>query len=250
MNITVELADLDVIRPLRELYRSEMRCQIIHDSIHRRPGWTQEYVLRRGGVLAGYGSVAIAGPWAERPAVYEFYVSPEHASHTFDLFTAFSDASAAPAISIQTNDAVGVVMLHAFARDVTNDALLFHDRLRTTHTPPPNVVFRSATVEEVPDATPEQLGWRVIVEVDGKAAANGGVLFHYNPPYGDIYMHVDERFRRRGLGTFIVQELKRLCYEGGHIPAARCNPGNTGSRQTLQRAGFVPCGYMLSGTLR
>ena len=57
-------------------------------------------------------------------------------------------------------------------------------------------------------------------------------------------------FRRRGFGTFLVQELKRVCREHGHIPAARCNPGNVASRRTLQRAGFVPCGHILSGDVR
>jgi RimJ/RimL family protein N-acetyltransferase len=78
-------------------------------------------------------------------------------------------------------------------------------------------------------------------------AASGGILFHYNRPYGDIFMETNESFRRRGLGAFLVQELKRVCYEGGHVPAARCNPNNVASRRTLQRAGFVPCGHILKG---
>ena len=54
-------------------------------------------------------------------------------------------------------------------------------------------------------------------------------------------MEVDERFWRRGYGSFLVQELKRTCYEMGRIPAARCNVTNTASRATLQKAGFLPC---------
>ena len=30
------------------------------------------------------------------------------------------------------------------------------------------------------------------------------MLFHYNPPYGDIHMEVAPAFRRRGLGTFLT----------------------------------------------
>ena len=250
MAISVEPTDLGAIQQLRESFRSEMRCQIIHDSIHRRPGWTTEYVLRRDGVVAGYGSVAIAGPWRERPAVYEFYVVPEQRSHLFDLFEAFNEVSAAPAIEMQTNDVIAAVVLRAYARDITNDAIIFHDGLTTHHALPPDAKFRTATATDAPDTAAEDLRWRAVVEVDGEVAAAGGVLFHYNPPYGDVYMDVDERFRRRGFGTYIVQELKRLCYEGGFIPGARCSPGNVASRQTLQRAGFVPCGHILTGTLR
>jgi RimJ/RimL family protein N-acetyltransferase len=63
-------------------------------------------------------------------------------------------------------------------------------------------------------------------------------------------MEVGEPFRQRGLGSFLVQELKRVCYEGGHVPAARCNTGNVASRRTLQKAGLVPCGHILTGAVR
>jgi GNAT superfamily N-acetyltransferase len=235
---------------LRDLFRAEVRCQIIHDSIHRRPGWTHEYVLRRDGVTVGYGSVAVAGPWKERPAVYEFCVVPDHRSYLFDLFEAFSAASAAPAIEVQTNDVIAAVVLHAYARDVAADAILFHDSLTTHHPLPPNVTIRTPTATEAPDSPSEDLRWRVVVDADGEVVAAGGVLLHYNPPYGDIYMDVDERFRRRGFGTVIVQELKRVCYERGFIPGARCSVHNIASRSTLQRAGFVPCGHILTGLLR
>jgi hypothetical protein len=62
-------------------------------------------------------------------------------------------------------------------------------------------------------------------------------------------MKVAEPFRQRSLGSLLVQELKRVCYEGGSIPGARCNPANVASRKTLQRAGFVPFGHILDGVL-
>jgi len=99
------------------------------------------------------------------------------------------------------------------------------------------------------DISPNQLKWHGVVEIEGKTAATGGILFHYNRPYGDIYMEVAEPFRRRGLGSDLVQELKRVCYEGGNVPAARCNPKNIASRKTLQKAGFVPCGHILTGSV-
>ena len=71
----------------------------------------------------------------------------------------------------------------------------------------------------------------------------------YNRPYGDIYMEVGEAFRRRGLGAFLVQELKRECYNLGAVPCARCNPTNVASRRTLQRAGFVPVAHILIGSI-
>ena len=72
----------------------------------------------------------------------------------------------------------------------------------------------------------------------GVIVAAGGLLYHYNPPYGDIYMEVAASHRRCGYGSYLVQELKRTAYELGKIPAARCNVANEASRRTLQKAGF------------
>lgn len=249
MDISVVATTLDDIRLWRDMYRLEMSCQIIHDSIHFRLGWTQEYRLMLGDRPVGYGSVAIAGPWSGQPTVYEFYVEPTHRSHVFDLFRAFLSTSGAVAIEAQSNATMTTVMLHAFAPQVSSESILFQDQYVTSHAPA-GAVFRQATASEAHDVPEEQRKWRGVVDVDGVVAATGGILFHYNRPFGDIFMDVEEGFRRRGLGSFLVQELKRLCYEGGHVPAARCRTTNIASQRTLQKAGFVPCGHVLVGRVQ
>jgi GNAT superfamily N-acetyltransferase len=168
----------------------------------------------------------------------------------FDLFSVLLSASGAVAIETQSNDALLTVMLHAFAPTVISESVLFHDKF-TTALAPPGAVVRRATKDDAAQIRAHELdseaSW--VVEAAGKVAGAGDILFHYNRPYGDIYMKVAEPFRRRGLGSFLVQELKRICYEGGNIPAARCNPQNIASRKTLQKAGFVPCGHILVGPL-
>lgn len=246
--ISAHATSLEGVRVWRDMYRLEMGCQIIHDSIHDRPGWTQEYLLSVAGTPVGYGSVAVGGPWTGQPTAYEFYAVPPERLHLFDLFRALLVASSALSIEVQSNDTLATVMLHTFAPHVTSESILFHDKVTTAHAVP-GATFREPTASEAPDEPAEQRRWRGLVEVDGQLAATGGVLFHYNRPFGDIYMEVAEPFRRRGLGSFLVQELKRVCYEGGHVPAARCNPTNVASRRTLQKAGFVPCGHILKGAV-
>jgi ATP/maltotriose-dependent transcriptional regulator MalT len=73
----VSASELREIEPLREKYRKEMSCQIYHDSIHGRAGWTREFALHMNGAVIGYGSVAVAGTWRDQPAVYEFFVEPD-----------------------------------------------------------------------------------------------------------------------------------------------------------------------------
>jgi GNAT superfamily N-acetyltransferase len=238
------------IAEFRDIYRQEMSCQIIHDSVHSRPGWSKEYALLEEGTKVGYGSIAVGGPWHEKPTLYEFFVLAQHRSRMFDWFEALLASSDATMIETQSNDVLLTVMLHTFGRDVSSESILFHDQLTTAHFPR-EAVFRRSTAEHAEQIVQQQLDseakWHV--SVGGIVAATGDILFHYNRPYGDIYMKVAEAFRRRGIGTYLVQELKRVCYEGGSIPAARCNPKNLASRKTLQKAGFVPCGHILKGVV-
>lgn len=248
MELSAKLATVKEIGPWRDLYRQEMNCQIIHDSIHSRQGWTLEYFLGAGGVPVGYGSIAVDGPWKDKPTIYEFYVLPHYRSRLFDLFSLLLAASRANRIETQSNDSLLTAMLHTFAQDVMSESILYHDKL-TTALAPAGAKFRRATSADDPQIPADQLRSHGVVEVGGAVAAKGGILFHYNRPYGDIYMEVTEPFRRRCLGSYLVQELKRMCYEQGSIPSARCNPKNIASRKTLQKAGFVPCGHILIGSV-
>jgi len=248
MDLTAQLVALEEIGRWRDLYRQEMNCQIIHDSIHPRPGWSLEYALSAGGAPAGYGSVAIGGPWKSKPTIYEFYILPYYRNRLFDFFLRLLSASETNRIETQSNDVLLTAMLHTFAHEITSESILYHDTL-TTALVPQGAVFRQATSADKFDIPAEQLWSHGVVESEGAVAAKGGILFHYNRPYGDIYMEVAEPFRRRGFGSYLVQELKRVSYEHGNIPSARCNPANIASRKTLQKAGFVPCGHILTGSI-
>jgi GNAT superfamily N-acetyltransferase len=238
------------VLPLRVRYRREMNCQIVHDSIHRRARWTNTYALRLGDTNAGFGSVAIGGPWTGKPTIFEFYVLPAHRHRALHLFEVFLEASAARLMTIQSNDALLTVLLHTYARDVYSDKLVFCDGLTTTLAPNGATLQQVTSDEETRVAIVQRQGgteWRL--QLDGEAVATGGILFHYNEPYGDIYMEVAEPFRGRGLGAYLVQELKRVAYELGSIPGARCGLDNVPSRKTLQKAGFVPYAHVLHGSI-
>jgi len=250
MRIQVVQSSNEAILPLRTRQRVEMDCQIVHDSIHRREVWTISYLFELEGAAVGFGSVAIAGPWKDKPTVFEFYVLPQYRHRAFDLFEAFLAANEALFFEVQSNDVLLTVMLHAYGREIDTEKIVFADGITTTH-PSNGAVLRRVNSEDETRAAIErrQGGGEWILEVDETAAGTGGILFHYNRPYGDIYMEVAEPFRKRGLGSYFVQELKRLCYELGSVPCARCNPSNVASRRTLQRAGFVPFAHILNATI-
>jgi GNAT superfamily N-acetyltransferase len=239
---------VDAILALREEYRREMNCQIVHDSWHAR-GFTHSYLFNVAEQAVGYGSVGGSqrGP---KTTVKEFFVLAQYREIALPLFRRFVAVSGARTIEAQTNDASLSGMLQECAVDVTSDTILFSDAV-VTHLDAPGVKLRPITMIDrlrVFRHTVEPVGdWGL--ELDSKIVATGGLLFHYNPPYGDIYMEVAEPFRQRGYGSYLVQELKRIGREGGHVPAARCNKDNAASRLTLQRAGMVPCGTIVTGRL-
>lgn len=248
--MNVRPADHVEIVSLRDAFRREMDGQIVHDSIHARLGWTLEYAVTQADTAIGYGSVAVAGPWRDRPTVYEFYLEPAYRSRAFELFDAFLDVSNPHAFEVQTSDTLSTMMCLTHARDIGTERIVFCDGGTTVHNANGATLRCVTPAEEIQTAIAErQGGGEWVVEIDGTAVARGGMLFHYNRPYSDIYMDVDEPFRRRGIGTYLVQELKRLSYELGAIPCARCSTTNEASRRTLQRAGFVPFAHILFGSL-
>ena len=70
-----------------------------------------------------------------------------------------------------------------------------------------------------------------LIRLDGRVAGYGFVMGY------------------RGEPKDMVQELKRISYEIGRIPAARCSASNIGARATLQKARLFPCARLLSGVL-
>src|SRR5262249_38440018 len=248
MQIDVVLVSPAEVLTLRDLYRKEMNCQIVRDSWHGR-GWTDSYLLRRNGRVVGYGLVG--GVRADpKDVIMEFYVLPAHRAAALPLFRQLAAVSQARTIEAQTNDVLLTLMLYDCAGKIESETVLFHDAF-TTNLPAPGTTFRRGTEadkEKMFPHTMEPVGeW--VIEVGREVAATGGILFHYNIPYGDIYMEVAEPDRRRGYGSYLVQELKRTCYEMGKVPAARCNASNVASRATLQKAGMLPCARVLTGVI-
>ena len=246
--ISIRLVKLKAISAMREAYRAEQDCQVVHDSIHARRGWTREYAIAEGDRVVAYASLAVDGPWRDKPTLYEFHVEPDRRSRAFALFEAFLGATRPVAFEVQSNDLLLTTLAVTFARTLATEKVVFRDDETTSHTLAGATLRCLTPAPEIQQAMAERAGggeWAL--EVAGTAVGKGGILFHYNPPYGDIYMEVDEPYRRLGYGGHLVQELKRLCRELGGVPGARCDPTNTASRRTLQRAGFVPCAHILTG---
>lgn len=244
MNIEIIPSSKDEITPLRELHRQQTNCQIMHDSFLRRD-FTDPYLIQVEGRTAGYGLVAHKH-WPE--TVHEMYLMSPYEAVAQPIFQRLLDTSGAKRILAQTNNPLMLLMLYDFAEKITSDTILFDDAFTS------NLTCPSVELKPITDADKERLKEQKMdedahwmLEFEGIPIATGGFLTHYNPPYGDIYMGVNENYRRRGFGSYMVQEMKRVAYEAGRKPAARCNVSNVASRRTMQKAGLLPCARLLEG---
>jgi hypothetical protein len=132
VNPRVKACAHDDIRAWRELYREEMGRQIVHDSLHSRPGWAEQFLLCTEVRNVGYGSVLIGGPWVGSRTVFEFYVLPSDRCHVFALFSALLKAAGATAVQAQTSDSLLAAMLHWACRDTVAKRSFSEMRLSRT----------------------------------------------------------------------------------------------------------------------
>src|SRR5437660_10209454 len=114
MNIEVSRVEVNDIMPLRELYRQAMNCQIVHASFPRR-GFSDPYLIRVEGRVAGYGLVA--NPH-DPDTVDEFYPLPAFRAAALAMFRQLLEVSQAPRIRAQTNDRLMLRKLYDCATNI------------------------------------------------------------------------------------------------------------------------------------
>lgn len=59
------------------------------------------------------------------------------------------------------------------------------------------------------------------------------------PPCADLGMVVARSYRGRGIGSFILTQLKNRCYEAGWKPICSCEASNHASKKAIEKAGFI-----------
>jgi hypothetical protein len=234
--------------PLHDLYRQEANCQLIHDSFWSR-ALLDAYAIHLDDQLAGYGAVANR---YDQGTVIEFYTFPHRRRHAMQMFAAFLLCAKATHIAAQTNVPLLLMMFHEYVVDIHAEKVLFSDAHTSRLTCPRNGVFRERKdANELPifEHHHEPTG-NGVIEAEGEIVATGGFLTHYNPPYADLYMEVAEAHRKQGFGSYLIQGLKKTCYEHGKRPAARCDLTNVASSRTPEKAGLLACGHLLVGIIK
>ena len=131
MTIDVSPVPLEEILPLRELYRREMDCQIVHDSLPRqglrRPVPAPAGRPRRGLRLRRWATRASRGTWSASSTS-----CPPTAARRCRCSAGSSRRARPRRIEAQTNDVLLTLMLYDCASEITSDTVVFHDAMTTS----------------------------------------------------------------------------------------------------------------------
>ena len=239
--------EYDAIQTIRSQFLQSVNCQIRYDSCHYRH-WADEYHLILDGQKVGYGSVKGLKELAHRDAIFEFFVLPPFQKYSPPFFQQLIEISHATYIECQSNDFHLSPLLYEFGHQIYANTILFADHITTQYFNKQlsfrkrqhgDNMFGKATTDE---------GEFVLVYA-GEIVADGGFLLHYNKPFADLYMETAKAHRKKGYASYILQELKKACYQAGRVPAARCHIQNKASKAALTKAGMQICGYMLIGRI-
>ena len=236
-------ARLDEVAHLRDQLHAAARCQIVRWSYLPR-GFAYAVAVEDGGRIVGYGAIHTTGAV---DTLMEFFTI--EGADKVAAARAILEFSNAPLIEAQSNLPFLEEILDKLAGDPTPGPILFANG-DSTRLGVPSATFRAvAASDEIFVHQSEPTGdW--CIELENEVVATGGFFTHYNPPYADLYMEVMTGFRRRGLGSFLIQELRTICQRHSLIPAARCNFDNVASAKCLQRGGMVVCGKLTTARVR
>lgn len=207
-------------------------------------GFAYAVAVEDRGTIVGYGAIRTTD---DEAALVEFYVTEGYEPAA--TVRAILDFSKAPLIEVQSNLPFSKVIQDAFAIKSTSGPILFANG-DPTLLKLESAKFRAVNAsDQIFEHQSEPIGdW--CIEVDGVVVATGGFFTHYNPPFADLYMEVSPPFRRKGIGSFLIQELRAVCLNQSYVPAARCNFDNVASAKCLQRGGMVVCGNITTVRVR
>ena len=236
----VSLADLG---DMRKTFLAIVDNQFTYDKCHLY-GWADTYLFKINGTIAGYGSVWGKDKREDRDSIFEFYLELPFRNEAHDFFRKFIEISKVEWIECQSNDPFLSEMFFEFTNGIYAEAILFEDDFDSS------ISIDGAQLEAVETPESSRINKEYVIKHNNETVAKGGLLLNYNFPYADIYYSVEEEHRRKGFGSFFVQELKKEAYRIGRVPAARTNINNIISKRTMIKAGLKPCGWRLGGKIR
>ena len=247
MTFNIYRTELEEILSLRSLFLYENNFQIRYNACHER-GWSDSYIIEYQGARIGYSAIKGAENLKSRDTIFEFYLIPPYKQLYSIAFEELLRIADIRFIECQSNAQLLTSILYQYGNKIQADTILFEDNTTTLVTKEGVVFRRRHEDDQVFKHKREPVG-EYVLECSNEIVATGGFALHYNLPFADLYIEVNEVHQRKGFGGFFIQELKKECYRNGRVPAARCSIDNAASKATLLKAGLKIAGYMLMGSV-
>ncbi len=263
----IDVAELQGILPLRNRYLDDLQDFALQEEQIQANG-CRFLSVKVDEQTIGYGAFReVEG----RRRIVEFYLLAEYRNMSRAVFKKVVNRSEATSLITRTNDDFLSSLFYDYCENSSVSSLHFCLATPTNFTFP-NLAFRPAEQadKEVlhrlfcdPESRPfhwTDETWTQAYLDDGvfwvlhreTEFVGVGVLYKtiYQPQFVDLGMLVAPSYRQMGYGSFIVQELTKICDQQRLTPAVGCIAGNEASRRTLERAGYFPYHRYLVGDIR
>jgi hypothetical protein len=213
MELKIIKTGMAEVQAFRVLFLKENNFQFIHNKCHEN-NWADTWIFIIDRKKVGYGAIWGIDRREDRNTIFEFYLTERYKKSASLVFEKFCTITGATLIECQSNDILLSSMLYEFAQNINAEAILFEDHFQTSLAIA-DVIFGG---ELAADDESNNVG-DYFLKQSGEIVASGGFMLNYNKPYADIYMEVKAPFRQKGLGSLIIQELKKEIYlMGRYLP--------------------------------
>jgi GNAT superfamily N-acetyltransferase len=185
----------------------------------------------------------------------QFHVLKEYFTHASEIFEYVIKSDIVENAAVSTKEPEFLSLCLDYQKSTVVDSYLFTDNSNNKHEIEGfnNLSFRLAKTIDIDTIkskcdTPYYGYYEYLIEneqlfvlYDNSSFLGIGEfrISKSNGQYGDIGMVVAEEYRRKGIGTYIITELKQHCYNNNLKPVASCDIKNIASKKTLEKSRFI-----------
>lgn len=185
----------------------------------------------------------------------QFYVSKKYFVYSPDIFEYVIKSNIVEKAAVSTKESEFLSLCLDYQKSLDVDMYLFNDNQNIVKELDNfnNISFRFAKINDVNtiknkcdtayEGYYEDLieNNQLFVLYSGNTLLGIGEfrIIKSNSQYGDIGVVVAEEYRRKGIATYIITQLKKHCYNNDLKPMACCNIKNIASKKTLEKSGLI-----------
>lgn len=186
-----------------------------------------------------------------------FYIKSEYLVHAQDVFSYLITQKVAEKALVFTGDELLLSLCMDFHQKINLQAYLWQDNghhkqeseldpilkdsIFRKSEPSDKRIIKEVTGDFLDDSETEIENGEIFVLFSGEALLGVGINVYSQllPDYASIGMFVNETYRRKGIGTYLLHKLKEYCYEINKTPIAGCWYYNDNSVKTLKKTGMI-----------